>query len=141
MQLDLLMSYIGFAIGAIGIWKPELSTRLEQKIDDGLIVCDDYQRAAIAVVAQAKENAEIVFSKVAKGPELKTIDEMKADQIASLERIKSYGFGWMGIIGYYTLLPIKIVIHTLNVLGRGRAIAGLGFLVGIIGIIASHVIA
>jgi len=135
MEISTIIGIIGTFLAFIEIWKPRMCVAIELKVDSLIDMANEYEEAKDEALKQASINAKYIFGEVLKGPQLKTYEELKADQYAALERYKSYALGYMALITHYIFLkPAKLIVSALNFIGKGKAVGGIGIILNLIGL-------
>lgn len=135
MEASKVVGFLGLFLAIIEIWWPGLSVRLERAISRQIEEISELQvhyrkqRDTLAKVAGS------AWREVAKGPQLKTPDEAKAEIAASLENMKAtFQFYGVSLINFLLLKPFRLVLVGLNKIGRDRAVGGIGIVLAALGI-------
>lgn len=135
MEASKVVGFLGLFMAIIEIWWSGLSVRLERAISRQIEEISELQvhykkeRDTLAKVAGS------AWREVAKGPQLKTPDEAKAEMAASLENMKAtFQFYGVSLINFLLLKPFRLVLVGLNKIGRERAVGGIGIVLAALGI-------
>lgn len=133
--ISTFVGMLGTLLAFIEIWKPNASGAFERYIDSIIEVAWAYRKAKNSILAQSGSRIEEVWEVLIKGPEIKSLNELKSDLLGSINGLKLHGLAYAAIFAYYGLLaPAKTVAQTLNHIGKGKAVGGIGIILNLIGL-------
>lgn len=138
MSASITVGIIGTLLALAEIWKPKVGLEIEQALDKTIDGVLGYREAMVAVVKESSRDFEYLLSEVKKGPQPITPEQLKANLIASFERYRNHVLSYISLITYYLFLkPLKVFIRTLNFIGRGKAVGGIGIALNFVGLYLS----
>lgn len=133
MSASMFFGVIGIILAVIEIWRPRLSTALEVAICKQVEECQAIQALYFKELKTISMLARGAFREVQKGPQFITTDEFKANTVASLMNIRTYlWFYCVTAVNFLILRPLSFTLVSLNKLGRGRAVGGLGVVIAVL---------
>lgn len=133
IELSFILGAIGVLLAIVEIWKPRLSVRLESYIDYKIDDIEKFQKIYIKEFRSLAKVADKSMKKVLAGPKLVTPEEFKTNTLESVMNIKSYlWFYFATFVNFFIFKPIKFMLIFLNWVGKGRAVGGIGVLIGIL---------
>lgn len=136
IETSKMISIFGVILAVIEIWRPRLSVLLESLIDNKIEKIELIKNEFVKEFRVLSGVANSTLKEVAKGPQWITPEELKAITITSIENIKTYiCFYAATIILATALIPLKNIFILLNKIGKGRAVGGIGIVLGLIGVL------
>lgn len=127
-------SLFGFVLAVVEIWRPRLSIKLEKIIDAQMHDVDVYRRQYLRRFRLLSKVAETTWREVGKGPQLMTPKQLKETALTSYDNMRDYLWFYLATGVYFIVLtPVKVGLVLLNRIGRGRAVGGIGLLLGLLG--------
>lgn len=133
IEVNLVLGVLGIMLAVVEVWRPRLSVKLEEYIDKQISEIKQFQTLYIKEFRTLAKIADGSVKEALKGPQLVTSEEFKANTYTSITNIKSYlWFYFVTIVNFIVLKPARSLLVFLNKIGRGRAVGGLGIVLGIL---------
>ncbi|NWD63838.1 hypothetical protein [Pseudomonas sp. IPO3774] len=133
MSASMFFGVLGIILAAVEIWRPRLSAALEVTIIVQIEEVKAIQTQYFKDLETISKLALGAFKEVENGPQFVTPEEFKANTVTSLLNIRSYlWFYCVTAVNFLILRPLHTALITLNRLGRGRAVGGLGLVIAVL---------
>jgi hypothetical protein len=132
MNINFFLGCAGITLTIVEIWQPGLSVKLEKYIANQISGIEEFQKEYIKEFRALAKIADTSIKEVVKGPQLVTSEEFKINSRQSFEKIKSCLWFYLATaVNFIILKPINLILISLNTIGKGRSVGGIGILLAI----------